>query len=230
MMTESGRLNRNYKNGRSTINAFLDDYSYTISAFISLYETTFDEKWIFAAKKLADYAIQHFKEKNSDFFFYTSNIDDPLIARKIDFSDNVTPSSNSSMALGLYKLSHFFYTEPYEELAFSMLNSIKQYAVMNPTFHSYWLSAAIILTYPFYEFGIVGNNYEKEKEKITKMFLPNIILFGGKDESSIEILKNRFIPGKTMLYVCEDRVCQMPVEELSEAIKQITSEPVNGKK
>ena len=63
-----------------------------------------------SAKKLTDYAIAHFKENNSNFFFYfTSDIDDPLIARKIDFSDNVTPSSNSSFANGLLKLSRFFY-------------------------------------------------------------------------------------------------------------------------
>ena len=98
MMSDDGRLDRNYKNGKSTINAFLDDYSYTIEAFISMYEVTFDEKWIYAAKKLADYVIAHFKENKSNFFFYTSDIDKPLIARKIDFSDNVTPSSNSSLA------------------------------------------------------------------------------------------------------------------------------------
>jgi len=50
MMSEDGRLNRNYKNGNSTINAFLDDYAYTIEAFISLYEATFDEQWLYAAK------------------------------------------------------------------------------------------------------------------------------------------------------------------------------------
>ena len=51
MMDESGRLNRNYKNGKSTINAFLDDYAYTIEAFISLYETTFVEEWIYLSKE-----------------------------------------------------------------------------------------------------------------------------------------------------------------------------------
>ncbi|MDZ7625293.1 MAG: thioredoxin domain-containing protein [Ignavibacteriaceae bacterium] len=223
MMTEDGRLNRNYKNGKSTINAFLDDYSYTIEAFISLYEVTFDEKWIYSAKKLADYVILHFKEKDSDFFFYTSDIDEPLIARKIDFSDNVTPSSNSSLALGLFKLSRFFYKEPYEEIANNMLKAIKQYAILNPTFHSYWLSAAIILTYPFYEFGIVGNNYEKEKEKIGRMFLPNIILFGGDKEGALDIMKDRYIPGKNLIYVCENRVCQLPVEETEKALKKILS-------
>jgi hypothetical protein len=102
-----------------------------------------------------------------------------------------------------------------------MLNAIKQYAGMNPTFHSYWLIAAIILTYPFYEFGIVGNNYEKEKEKIDRMFLPNIILFGGTNEGSLEIMRDRYVSGKILIYVCENRACQLPVEETEKALNQI---------
>jgi hypothetical protein len=223
MMTEDGRLNRNYKNGKSNINAFLDDYSYTIEALISLYGATFDEKWIYAAKKLADYAIDHFKENESDFLFYTSDIDEPLIAHKIDFSDNVTPSSNSSLAEGLFKLSKFFYKDNYEELAGNLVKSIKNAAVMNPTFYSYWLNLAIKLSFPFYEIGIVGNNYEKEKEKIGKMFLPNIILFGGTNEGSLEIMRDRFVSGKTLIFVCENRVCQLPVEETEKALNQILS-------
>ena len=223
MMNEDGRLNRNYKNGKSNINAFLDDYSYTIEAFISLYEATFDEKWIYAAKKLADYVIAHFKENESDFFFYTSDLDEPLIARKIDFSDNVTPSSNSSLAMGLFKLSRFFFNESYEELANNLVKAIKQSALRNPTFHSYWLTAAVNLAFPFYEVGIVGDNFESERSEIGKMFLPNIILFGGENEGSLEILKNRYIAGKTLIYICENRVCQLPLENLEKAVKQIIS-------
>jgi len=230
ILNEDGRLNRNYKNGKSSINAFLDDYAYTIEAFISLYEATFDERWIYSAKKLANYVIAHFKENESDFFFYTSDIDEPLIARKIDFSDNVTPASNSSIALGFLKLSKFFYEKPYEELAIKMLNSMKQYAITNPTFHAYWLTIAFNLTYKFFEVGIVGDSFDFARNRIIKMFLPNVVLFGGKNESALQILENRYVPGKTSIYICENRVCQMPVEELSEAIEQITGEPVNGKK
>jgi uncharacterized protein len=221
MMNEEGGLNRNYKNGRSTINAFLDDYAYTIEAFISLYEVTFDEKWIYSAKKLADYIITHFKEDESDFFYYTSDIDEPLIARKIDFSDNVTPSSNSSLAIGLFKLSRFFFNEPYEDFANNMVKVIKQYAIMNPTFHSYWLTAAVNLTFQFYEVGIVGDNFESEKSKISNLFIPNIILFGGNDEGSLEVLRDRYVRSKTLFYVCENRVCQLPVEDTEKALKQI---------
>lgn len=223
MMNEEGRLNRNYKSGKSTINAFLDDYTYTIEAFINLYEATFDERWIYSAKKLADYILIHFKDERSGFFFYTSDLDDPLIARKIDFSDNVTPASNSSLAEGLFKLSRFFSTDNYEELAGNLVKSIKNSALINPTFHSYWLTAALNFNFPFYEVGVVGEKVETKREMLSKKFLPNIILFGGENGGSLEILKDRYTPGKTLIYVCENRSCQIPVEEAEKALTKILS-------
>lgn len=222
MMCGDGRLNRNFKSGKSTINAFLDDYAYTIEAFISLYEATFEEKWIYKSKKLTDYVLVHFKDEKSDFFFYTSDLDDPLITRKIDYSDNVTPSSNSSLAEGLFKLSRFFYNDNYGELSGNLAKSIKNAALINPTFHSYWLNLAIKFSFPFYELGVIGEKSEAEREKICKHFLPNIVLFGSRRESSLEILENRFVKGKTLFYVCENRTCQLPVEDFESAIAQIS--------
>ncbi len=60
MLQSDGRLNRNYKDGKSVINAFLDDYANLAEAFIALYEVTFDEQWLNKAKRLTDYANQHF--------------------------------------------------------------------------------------------------------------------------------------------------------------------------
>ena len=221
MMKEDDRLDRNYKNGKSNINAFLDDYAYTVEAFISLYECTFDEKWIYSAKKLADYAIKHFLEDESGMFFFTSDIDDPLISRKIDFSDNVTPSSNSSMAAGLLKLSQYFYNERYEEITTKMIKIMKEPTLKNPAFNSYWLASASHRVYPFYEVGIIGSELKEKRKLISKEYLPNIALFGAETNGKLEILKDRFVEGKTLIYVCENRVCQLPVDEVSEALNQL---------
>ena len=221
MMNENGKLNRNYKNGKSTINAFLDDYAYTIESFIALYEATFDEKWIYTARKLVDYVILHFSDSQSPMFFYTSDIDDPLIARKMDFSDNVIPASNSSLAIGLIKLSKIFVNENYEERALKLISSIKQSAIQNPTFHSYWLLAATYFVYPFYEVRIVGSECFKKRNELAKKFLPNIVLFGSSEEENLVILKERFVEGKTLIYICEKGVCQLPVEDVGDAIVKL---------
>ena len=43
-------LYRNFKNGKSTINAYSEDYATVINAFTSLYEVTLDEKWLHQLK------------------------------------------------------------------------------------------------------------------------------------------------------------------------------------
>ncbi|MCL4165997.1 UNVERIFIED_CONTAM: hypothetical protein GTU68_048034, partial [Idotea baltica] len=71
MMQNDFRLDRNYKNGKTSINGFLDDYAFTIDAFIQMYQVTFDERWLDKAKSLTDYVIVHFSDQESSYFFYT---------------------------------------------------------------------------------------------------------------------------------------------------------------
>ncbi len=223
LVKEDGRLYRNFKEGKSTINAFLDDYAYTIETFIKLYEATFDETWLYNAKSLADYALQHFSDNKSGFFFFTSDEDDPLIARKIDFSDNVTPSSNSSLAAGLFKLSKYFYSEDYETVVKKLVLAMKEAMFKSPAFHANWLNTASYLVYPYFEVAVVGDGFELFRKEISQSYLPNISVLGGSKNVSMELLNNKYVNGKTIIYVCEDKVCQLPVEKVSMAIEQITA-------
>ena len=45
-LRKDGGLNRNFKNGRSTITGYAEDYATVIQAFISLHEISLDEKWL----------------------------------------------------------------------------------------------------------------------------------------------------------------------------------------
>lgn len=221
MTNDDGRLNRNFKNGKSTINAFLDDYAYTIEAFIALYEASFDEKWIYAAKELLDYVLKQFSDENSPLLFYTSDIDEALIARKKDFSDNVTPSSNSSLAAGMLKLSLFFSDANYAEKANNIISSIKQSALESPAFHAKWLIAGTYLVFPFYEVGIIGEACATKRNSLAGKYLPNTILFGASKTGSIPLLTDRYVENKTLIYVCEKGACQLPVELPEQALELI---------
>ena len=101
-ISRNNEITRNYKNGKSSIPGLLDDYSFTISAFIDLYQATFDEKWLYKANELTDYTILHFFDTSSGMFYYTPDNHSDLIARKMEITDNVIPSSNSEMAMNLF--------------------------------------------------------------------------------------------------------------------------------
>ncbi|RZL35800.1 MAG: thioredoxin domain-containing protein, partial [Pedobacter sp.] len=92
---EEGNLHRNFKNGKSTINAFLEDYAHSIQAFIALYQATFNEKWLTDAKQLADYCLEHFFDEHQGFFAFSSDLDEALISKNYETEDNVIPASNS---------------------------------------------------------------------------------------------------------------------------------------
>jgi uncharacterized protein YyaL (SSP411 family) len=221
MMDEDGRLYRNYKNGERSINGFLDDYSFTIEAFIALYESTFDETWLYKAKTLTDFVIKHFKDDESSLFYYTSDLDDSLITRKMELSDNVIPASNSSLAKGLFKLGNYFYNKEYKDLSKNMLSRMKSNFLANPLYHSNWGILMNEYVYPYYEVAIVGDDSHTKRVEFLKKFHPNILLLGGKDEGTLELLQQKLVQGKTMIYVCEDKNCKLPVDNVKSAEKQM---------
>ena len=43
-------------------------------------------------------------------------------------------------------------------------------------------------------------------------------------EDDLPLLKNKYVDGQTLIYVCENKVCQLPVKDVSSALKQMTYE------
>ena len=217
-----GRLNRNYKNGKATINAFLDDYAFTIQAFISLYQATFDYKWLEEAHELTTYAIVHFYDAKSAMFYYTSDLDASLIARKMELSDNVIPSSNSEMAKNLYQLGHYFYNDEYLEMARKMLGNVKEHALESAAYYANWDILMGWLAREPYEIAIVGENCEALRKEFDSYYLPDVFLSGGKTEGKAAFLSGKLVEGQTTIYVCRNKQCQRPVTDLKEALSQMS--------
>ncbi|WP_109829420.1 thioredoxin domain-containing protein [Reichenbachiella versicolor] len=220
-LNKDGRLWRNYKNGKSSINAFLDDYAFTILGFISLYQITFDEEWLFNAKKMLDYVHQHFFDEASSMYHYTSDIDQKLISRKMELSDNVIPASNSAIAEANFLIGTIFYDEPKVVIAKQMVANSLQNIRAYPNYYSNWARLYLLIGKPFAEVAIMGKAFEEKKKELSKPFIPNKVLMGGKKESSLELLKGKLLAETTMIFVCENKSCQMPTEKVEVALKQI---------
>ena len=103
---------------------FLDDYTFCIDAFISLYQCTFNESYLGQAHQWLKYAIKNFQDEASGLFFYTASNAEQLIARKFELQDNVIPASNSAMAKNLFALSRYYALPEYETSAKKMLQHL----------------------------------------------------------------------------------------------------------
>jgi hypothetical protein len=209
-------------NGKQKINGFLEDYSFTIEALISLYEATFNENYLHKANELMTYVIAHFHEEKSGMFYFTSDEDKALISRKMELSDNVIPASNSSIAKSLFSLGHHFENEEYLLLSRKMLNNMLSEIENYGPGYSNWAMLLINFSLPFYEVAIVGKAVDEKSENLHKHYFPNKIFAGSAIQSSLPLLKNRFVENETLIYICENKTCLQPVKEVEDALKQLT--------
>jgi len=216
-----GGLNHNYKDGRSTINGYLEDYSFTIEALIALYEVTFDEKWLQTARELADYSIQHFSNPTNQMFYFTSDLDPALVARKTEVYDNVTPSSNSSMAKGLFLLGHYFDNADFLQRSETMLNNVEAGIPNYGSGFSNWLQLLLHHTHPFFEIAIIGDDALAKRQDMGQHFIANRMFIGSKTDSQLPLLEYKHVAGETMIYVCINKVCKLPVSEVEKAVNQM---------
>lgn len=216
-----GGLNHNYKNGKSTINGYLEDYCFTIEALMALYEAAFEEKYLVTANQLMNYCIQHFLDKKSGMFYFTSDEDKVLISRKMELSDNVIPASNSCIAKSLFVLGHHFENEDYIVMSRKMLNNVLGDIAGYGSDYSNWAMLLLYYVQPFYEVAITGNKAIEKCKELNSHYLPNALFSGSETESSLPLLANRWVKEQTMIYVCSDKTCSKPEIEVEQALKHI---------
>jgi uncharacterized protein YyaL (SSP411 family) len=218
---ENGNLNHSYKNGKSTINGYLEDYATVIDAYISLYEATFNETWLNAAKQLTDYAFDHFFDVDRSMFYFTSNHDADLIARKMEIEDNVIPASNSIMANNLFKLSHYYSNSYYLKVSEQMLRNVKDNTQKYASGYSNWLQLLSNFVGEYYEIAISGKEALHQLKEINQHYIPNKLIAGSVKKGNIPLLKERFNEAETLIYVCVNSTCHLPEKETKKALEQI---------
>lgn len=220
LVKDGHRLDRNYKNGKSSINGFLDDYANVIQAFLALYQSTFDYKWLDHANQLTQHVLNHFDGDPSAMFYYTSDEDPPLVARRIEVSDNVIPSGNSTMAKNLLVLGELLYNETYTQRAESMMHKVWPLILKDghPSFYSNWCQVMLMLIKPPFEVAILGDEYEARLKEIQKTYRPDALYLGGKDEGKLPLLENKLSPGQTLIYICQNKVCKFPTGDVNKAV------------
>ena len=119
-----------WKNGKLTINAFLDDHAYFIEALIEIYQLTGNEKYLQAAGLLTENVLSKFS--TSDVYFSFSPISQAdNIVQRTDVYDGAVPSANGVMAFNLARLGviteNITFIEHSEKMVLGILEAVVSY-------------------------------------------------------------------------------------------------------
>ncbi len=216
----SGKVLR-VKNKNTTVSGFLDDYAFLIDAFLRIYLITCDDTWLIESKHLTGYAIDNFYVKEANAFFYTDSSEEKLVVRKAEWSDNVIPASSSQMAVNLRKLSVYYDDENYLHISKQLLQSVIQEIENYGPGYSNWAILLLDSVLPQAEVVIVGKNVNEKIRELYKHTAPNVIFAVSDKPADLPLVKNRYVHGSTVIYVCKNNSCLLPTQSVEDALMQL---------
>lgn len=221
MMESGDKIFHSWKNGKNAVAGFLDDYALVIQAFNSLFEITGQEEWLQSAKKLLDFTLKRFYDQDKGLFLYTAKDPKPAVPNFFQIEDNVIPSANSVMADNLFRMYLLYGNTHYKEIAEKMLQQVVPHFIKYPHAFANWGNLLLKITEKYYEVAICGENAEEKFLELQSEYKPNVLWAITSRQSNIPLLKDRYKPGNSLIYVCRNGSCQLPVIEPDEALKQM---------
>ena len=102
---KSKLLFRSYRDGRSAVEGFADDYAFVVQGLLDLYEASFDVEWLKFARQLQETQDRLFFDEKNGGYFTTSGKDASVLLRMKDDNDSAEPAASSIAALNLLRLS-----------------------------------------------------------------------------------------------------------------------------
>jgi hypothetical protein len=230
-MMPDGRLLHTYREGRSSLLAYLDDYANMVGALLELYACTFDLRWLREARRLADQMVDLFWNESESCFAFTGADHEQLIAHLRQGHDGATPSGNAVAATVLQRLAILTGNDGYKDRAVATLQAFHPQIERSPSAFSQMLLALDDYLSEPREIAVVGKLAEvSTRESLAELwrrYAPHEVI-ALKDPSSAEaaeidseipLLRGKSeIDGALTFYVCRNYACQAPTTDLAEIL------------
>jgi hypothetical protein len=188
----------------------LDDYAFTANAFIQLFLTTHDKKWIDLTEKIVEKAFEQFFDDGSGMFFFTPH-NTELIVRKMELMDGVMPSASAIMVKVLNQLAEIKNIDSYRKSSYQMLANVSKHIEYGNVFVYEWANQILTTILPTTQIKINTANLQEDERYIkSKIVFPNVLFVNSED-----------IPNKYL--ICIGNVCQSPTDNIDDIVKWINA-------
>ncbi len=230
---ERGSLLHVWRDGRAVHPAYLDDYAAMAHALVTLYEATFEERWIDEAMLLADEIVARFADAEEGGFFYTSAEHESLIARKKDMLDSSIPSGGGLAAAALLRLGKLTGKSEFLETVDRALAASTKLMERAPLGTGQLLLTLDAWLGPAAEIVVLAAEAPGENEaflgELHRRFLPNKVLAFRDGRASVarSAALDGIFAGKQpiahgpTLFVCRNFACEAPVSGRESALAAI---------
>ena len=100
-----------------------------------------------------------------------------------------------------------------------MLNNVKPEMIEYPSGYSNWFDLMLNYSSPYYEVAIVGKDAKQKLADLNKHYVPNKLIAASTIDNNMPLLESRYNPQKTLIYVCVNKACRLPVTDVNKALE-----------
>jgi uncharacterized protein YyaL (SSP411 family) len=214
----AGRLQRAWRDGRTSGPAFLDDHALLGIALLTLFETTGEQLWFDRARELCE-AILDLFWRDGGVSQVGRDAASPVVTPR-ERSDDVTPSGAFASAELFVRMTHLTGDASPEDRARAIVAQAGHLPERAPTAFGQLWTVLDMLEGPFKEIAIVGDPGHSDIDGMADVcfrdrYIPNAVValgYASSATAAVPILDGRpTLEGKATAYVCERFVCALPV-------------------
>ncbi len=222
---KSGTLVRNYREGRSAVAGFADDYAFVIQGLLDLYEASFEVAWLQFALQLQETQDRLFCDTEHGGYFSGTGNDPSILLRMKEDNDGAEPAASSIAALNLLRLAQFRSDDAFNKRAEKTIAAFSATLSRVPNAMPQMLVALDQSLRKPRQIVIAGKRDDAGTRallhEVHQHYLPGRILILADDGAGEKFLGERLevlremkaIDGKPTAYVCENFTCKAPVTD-----------------
>ena len=215
-------LVRNYREGRSAVAGFADDYAFVIQGLLDLYEASFNVEWLKFALELQETQDRLFYDTQHGGYFSGTGNDPSILLRLKEDNDGAEPAASSVAALNLLRLSQIRDDSAMRERAEKTIAAFSATVSRIPSAMPQMLVALDYSLSKPRQIVIAGERDSESTrallQEVHRHFAPNkILLLNDSDGSGFlaerldSLREMKPLDARAAAYVCENFVCQAPV-------------------
>jgi len=220
-----GRLLATYKDGRSHLPAYLDDYAFLADALLELLQTRWRSSDLQFARELVDVLLLQFEDPNAGGFFFTAEEHEKLIHRSKTFGDESVPAGNGVAASVLSRLGYLLGETRYLHAAQRTLNGAWTVLAEYPQAHMSLVNALEDFLSSMQILVVRGDAADAAlwARELGALYAPTRMIFAiPRDAPDLPAaLAEKRALRDTVAYLCTGMTCSAPMLSLAEITRAL---------
>ncbi|RQG91640.1 thioredoxin domain-containing protein [Natrarchaeobius halalkaliphilus] len=231
---DDDRLSRRYKDGDVAVAGYLEDYAFLARGALACYEATGSVDHLAFALELARVIEAEFWDDERGTLYFTPESGESLVTRPQELTDQSTPAA-AGVALSVLLALEGFSDDGFEEIATTVLETHANRIEANALQHTSLCLAAGRLESGTLEITVAASDLPAEwRERVAENYYPDrLFALRPATDDGLEAWLDRLgledappiwagrraRDGEPTLYVCRNRTCSPPTQDVEEAIE-----------